>query len=100
MAVPPDGALGYIQIRACTAVTPTVFDSTLVMDYTYSGKTWIGYDDTQSITTKVSYAKGKGLVGYFAWNVGLDFNWTLSQAGSFIRLGSLGTGNFSCQKIM
>ncbi|CAB4319157.1 unnamed protein product [Prunus armeniaca] len=70
------------------------------MDYTCSGKTWIGYDNTQSITTKFSYASGKGLVGYFAWNVGLDFNWTLSQAGSFIRLGSLGTDNFSCQKIM
>lgn len=48
-----------------------------------TGKTWIGYDDTQSITTEVSYAKGKGLVGYFAWNVGIDVNWTLSQAGIY-----------------
>ncbi|KAL6274966.1 hypothetical protein ACE6H2_025658 [Prunus campanulata] len=84
MAVPPDGSANYNLIKAYIAEkgAPTVFNSTLVMDYSYTGKTWIGYDDTQSITTKVSYAKGKGPVGYFAWNVGIDVTWTLSQAAS------------------
>ncbi|CAB4319154.1 unnamed protein product [Prunus armeniaca] len=60
MAVPPDGSASYNLIKAYIAENgaPT------------------------SITTEVSYAKGKGLVGYFAWNVGIDVNWTLSQAAS------------------
>ncbi|CAB4319158.1 unnamed protein product [Prunus armeniaca] len=65
MAVPPDGSAGYNLIKAYIAENgaPTVFNSTLVMDYSYTGKTWIGYDDRQSITTKVLYAKRKGLLG-------------------------------------
>ncbi|BFG40262.1 hypothetical protein CerSpe_265360 [Prunus speciosa] len=71
MAVRPDGSAGYNLIKEYIAENgaSTVFNSTLVMDYSYTGKTWIGYDDTQSITSKISYAKGKGLVGYFAWNL-------------------------------
>ncbi|KAI5320773.1 hypothetical protein L3X38_040481 [Prunus dulcis] len=65
IAVPPDGSAGYNLIKAYIAENgaPTVFNSTLVMDYSYTGKTWIGYDDRQSITTKVLYAKRKGLLG-------------------------------------
>ncbi|CBI35716.3 unnamed protein product, partial [Vitis vinifera] len=59
----------------------TVFNASIVGDYCYAGTTWIGYDDTQSISTKVSYAKGKGLLGYFAWHVAADDNWVLSQLG-------------------
>jgi hypothetical protein len=47
------------------------------------GPLHIGYDDTQSISTKVTYAKGKGLLGYFAWHVGADKNFALSQTGSY-----------------
>ncbi|BFG40597.1 hypothetical protein CerSpe_268710 [Prunus speciosa] len=75
MAVPLDGSAGYNLIKAYIAENgaPTVFNTTLVMDYSYTGKTWIiGYDDRQSITTKVLYAKRKGLLGYFAWNAGID----------------------------
>ena len=35
-----------------------------------------------AISTKVSYAKGKGLLGYFAWHIGVDYNWLLSQIGN------------------
>ncbi|BFG40264.1 hypothetical protein CerSpe_265380 [Prunus speciosa] len=82
MAVPLDGSAGYNLIKAYLAENgaPPVFNSTLVMDYSYTGKTWIGYDDRQSITTKVLYAKRKGLLGYFAWNFGIHVNWTLSDA--------------------
>ncbi|ONH98632.1 hypothetical protein PRUPE_7G258900 [Prunus persica] len=73
MAVPPDGSAGYNLIKAYIAENgaPTVFNSTLVMDYSYTGKTWIGYDDRQSITTKVLYAKRKGLLGSMSMSIGL-----------------------------
>ncbi|PON32916.1 1,4-alpha-glucan-branching enzyme [Parasponia andersonii] len=80
-AVSTNGDLGYNQIRSFISsnTAPTVFNATVVTDYCYSGTTWIGYDDVSSVTAKVGYAKGKGLLGYFAWNVGADYNWTLSQ---------------------
>ncbi|XLS45443.1 hypothetical protein HN51_002308 [Arachis hypogaea] len=63
----------------------TVYNSTYVTNYCYSGTTWVGYDDTQSVSSKVSYAKSIGLIGYFAWQVGGDDNnWTLSKTASSI----------------
>lgn len=79
-----DGSIGYNQIK--TFITQnsatSVYNSTMVTDYAYSGTTWIGFDDTQTISTKVAYAKEKGLLGYFAWHVGADNNWALSQQAS------------------
>lgn len=60
-----------------------MFNATMVGDYCYAGTVWIGYDDTQSVSSKVSYAEGKGLLGYFAWHVGVDYNWVLSQLGLY-----------------
>lgn len=81
-----DGSIGYNQIK--TFITQnsatSVYNSTMVTDYAYSGTTWIGFDDTQTISTKVAYAKEKGLLGYFAWHVGADNNWALSQQGEYI----------------
>lgn len=76
-----DGSIGYNQIKQYITQNRAtkVFNVTVVTDYCYSGTTWIGYDDTQSISTKVAYAKGKGLLGYFAWHVGADDNWVLSS---------------------
>ncbi|XP_015892901.3 class V chitinase [Ziziphus jujuba] len=78
------GGIGYGQIRTFISQNEAtaVYNGTVVTDYAYSGTTWIGYDDTQSVSTKVSYAKGKGLLGYFAWHVGADSNWVLSQTAS------------------
>jgi chitinase len=73
------GIKDFITQNSITAV----FNSTIVTDYCYAGTTWIGYDDTQSISTKVTYAKGKGLLGYFAWHVGADKSFALSQTGSY-----------------
>ncbi|KAH7546213.1 class V chitinase [Ziziphus jujuba] len=83
-AISGDGSIGYGQIRNFISQNKatTVYNGTVVTDYAYSGTTWIGYDDTQSVSTKVSYAKGKGLLGYFAWHVGADSNWVLSQTAS------------------
>ncbi|KZV28373.1 chitotriosidase-1 [Dorcoceras hygrometricum] len=79
------GAIGYNQIRSFISQnsgTVVVYNSTIVTNYCYSGTTWIGYDDTQSVAAKVSYAKQKGLLGYFAWHVGVDSNWALSKQGN------------------
>ncbi|CAI9783083.1 unnamed protein product [Fraxinus pennsylvanica] len=76
-----NGAMGYRQIKNFIAQNKavTVYNSTIVTNYCYAGTTWIGFDDTQTIAAKVSYAKQKGLLGYFAWHVGVDNNWALSQ---------------------
>uniref|UniRef100_A0A7N2L4L6 GH18 domain-containing protein n=1 Tax=Quercus lobata TaxID=97700 RepID=A0A7N2L4L6_QUELO len=77
-----DGALGYTHIRNRTigqGSAITAFNYTFATDYCYNGTTWVGYDDVKSILAKVLYAKGKGLLGYFAWRVDLDDNWTLSK---------------------
>lgn len=82
-ALSTNGALGYNRIRSFISSNkaPSVYNATVVTDYCYSGTTWIGYDDVLSVAAKVNYAKGKGLLGYFAWQVAADYNWTLSQTG-------------------
>ncbi|CAK9177365.1 unnamed protein product [Ilex paraguariensis] len=77
------GAITYQQIKAFITQNraTAVYNATIVSDYCYAGTTWIGYDDKQTISTKVSYAKQKGLFGYFAWHVADDYNWALSQQG-------------------
>lgn len=78
---PGEGTVTYSQIRAFINArrATVVYNSTYVTNYCYSGTTWIGYDDTQTIATKVSYAKNNRLFGYVAWHIGQDYNWTLSR---------------------
>ena len=84
-AISSTGAIAYSQINNFISQNSatTVYNSTFVTDYCYSGTTWIGYDDTQSISTKVTYAKENGLLGYFAWQLGQDPNFILFQTGSY-----------------
>ncbi|KAL0013568.1 hypothetical protein SO802_000637 [Lithocarpus litseifolius] len=83
-AISSNGAIAYSQILDFISQNSatTVYNSTFVTNYCYSGTTWIGYDDTNSTSTKVTYAKGTGLLGYFAWQIGQDPNFVLSQAAS------------------
>nr|POE57779.1 putative endochitinase [Quercus suber] len=77
-----DGALGYTHIRnriIGQGGAITAFNCTFAPNHCYNGTTWVGYDDVKSILAKVLYAKGKGLLGYFAWRVGFDDNWTLCK---------------------
>jgi len=80
---PGDGDIAYNQIRPFINArgATVVYDSTYVTNYCYSGTTWIGYDDTQTIAAKVSYAKNNRLFGYVAWQIGQDYNWVLSRQG-------------------
>ncbi|WJX42043.1 chitinase [Trifolium repens] len=74
------GAVKYRDIINTGA--EVVYDSTYVTNYCFTGTDWYGYDDTQSISAKVDYAKQNGLFGYFAWHIEQDSNWALSQAAS------------------
>ncbi|KAF7152100.1 hypothetical protein RHSIM_Rhsim01G0042000 [Rhododendron simsii] len=78
-----NGVMRYGEILGFIAENkaPTVYNGTIVSNYCYAGTTWIGYDATQSISAKVSYAKQEGLLGYFAWYVAADNNWDLSKEG-------------------
>ncbi|MED6146451.1 hypothetical protein PIB30_034565 [Stylosanthes scabra] len=68
------GSMTYRQIRdfIWNQGPQQVYHSTYVTNYCYAGNTWIGYDDTQTVSAKISYAKGRGMVGYFAWHVSGD----------------------------
>jgi len=85
-AISPDGSIGYDQIRRFIVDNKAtmVYNSNLVQNYCYAKKTWIGYDDNQSIVMKVKYAKQRGLLGYFSWHIGADDNSRLSRAGSVL----------------
>ncbi|KEH36081.1 glycoside hydrolase family 18 protein [Medicago truncatula] len=73
------GAVKYKDIKNDGA--QIVYNSTYAQNYCFKGTDWYGYDDTQSISAKVAYAKQNGLFGYFAWHIEQDNNWALSQAG-------------------
>ncbi|XP_077238053.1 class V chitinase-like [Tasmannia lanceolata] len=79
-----EGAIGYKQIKSFIqqTVATQVYNATYVTNYCYSGTTWIGFDDTQSIAAKVSFAKNNNLLGYFAWQISGDNDWALSQLAS------------------
>lgn len=83
-AITEDGARQYRQIITdfVSKGAPVEFNSSVVTNFCYSGTTWIGYDDSQSIAAKVDYAKDQKLLGYFAWHVGAD-NGDLSRNGEF-----------------
>nr|GMD77003.1 class V chitinase-like [Ipomoea batatas] len=76
-----DGNIAYKDVKEFIAENGATegYNSTIVSNYCYSGTTWIGYDDVESISAKVSYAKDNGLLGYFAWQVSQDLDWALSQ---------------------
>ncbi|XP_059455022.1 class V chitinase-like [Corylus avellana] len=80
-----DGTLPYNQIKYFIEKHPGGrhdHSDEYVVDYFSTGNTWIGYNDIQSIRAKVDYARGKGLLGYYAWHVGGDRDGTLSGAAS------------------
>lgn len=82
-AISEEGAIGYAQINSFIAQNGAraLYNSSFVSNFCYSGTTWIGYDDRESISAKVTYAKNRGILGYFAWKVEADDKWALSRQG-------------------
>ncbi|KAI9199070.1 hypothetical protein LWI28_026813 [Acer negundo] len=58
------------------------FDANYVVNYLTMGTSWVAFDDVEAIQHKVSYAKEKGLLGYFVWQVAYDDNWMLSKTAA------------------
>ncbi|PQP91585.1 chitotriosidase-1 [Prunus yedoensis var. nudiflora] len=63
-AIRTDGSINYKDIRDFISQngTQTVYNATVVTNYCYSGTTWIGYDDTQSISAKVYMLSKRGFL--------------------------------------
>ncbi|KAL0801514.1 hypothetical protein Bca101_056690 [Brassica carinata] len=83
-AITPDGSVTYDEIKdyIVSSGAATYHDPAVVGFYCHAGTTWIGYDDNQSIVTKVKYAKLNGLYGYFSWHLAADSDGGLSRAAS------------------
>jgi chitinase len=85
-AVAGSDPIPYSKIVSTITSAVKEFDPSYVTDYCYSGTTWIGYDGKDSISTKVRYAKKKGLRGYFAWHLDDDtVDCKLSKIGKTVK---------------
>lgn len=83
-AIKATGSMKYVEIkdyvRRYGEGVKVKFSSNYVVNYVSIGSVWIGFDDVESVRSKVGYAKEKGLLGYFVWQVTFDDGWVLSQA--------------------
>ncbi|KAI6682418.1 hypothetical protein NL676_036299 [Syzygium grande] len=78
-----DGSFGYKAIRSYIRDfgygASSVYNGTYVVNFFRKGLIWINFDDVEAIRAKVTYSKGKGLLGYNVFQVGNDQNWVLSR---------------------
>ncbi|CAA2984369.1 acidic mammalian chitinase-like [Olea europaea subsp. europaea] len=58
------------------------YDAESVSMYSVADTTWIGYDDTPSVTVKIGYALALRIRGYFFWAVNGDYKWKISKTAS------------------
>ncbi|XP_052200480.1 class V chitinase CHIT5b-like [Diospyros lotus] len=81
---PENGTMAYSHVERFNAENnaTVVFDLITVSTYSYSGTSWIGYDDVRSTSVKIAYAQSLRLRGYFFWAVNYDYNWKISREAS------------------
>ncbi|XP_020207805.1 class V chitinase isoform X2 [Cajanus cajan] len=80
-----DGSISYRDIKNSVQQNgaQVVYNGTYVTNYCSFGSTWIGYDDVEVVQNKVSYAREKGLLGYYVWQISHDDqDWTLARAAA------------------
>ncbi|KAG6676618.1 hypothetical protein I3842_15G160800 [Carya illinoinensis] len=79
-----DGVLTYVQVVEFNRRTKATVahDVDTVSAYSYTGTSWVGYDDALSTTAKVLFAQALGLRGYFFWALGYDNDWTVTGQAS------------------
>uniref|UniRef100_A0A2P2JMW1 Uncharacterized protein MANES_14G141000 n=1 Tax=Rhizophora mucronata TaxID=61149 RepID=A0A2P2JMW1_RHIMU len=79
-----DGVMTFNQVEEFNRENSAtvVFDMETVSTYSYAGLTWVGYDDTESTTIKLRFAKALGLRGYFFWALSYDSEWKISRQAS------------------
>lgn len=69
------GYLGYIEICAQLKASKDwkiTRDPRVVAPVAVKGNLWIGYDDAQSLTAKVLFARSLGLAGAMVWSIETD----------------------------
>jgi chitinase len=68
------GYMGYNEIceKLLTGDWSVVWNTEQRIPYAYSGDQWVGYDNSQSVTEKVNYAKAMGLGGAMVWSIDTD----------------------------
>ncbi|XP_050229927.1 class V chitinase CHIT5b-like [Mercurialis annua] len=78
---PGNGVLTFSQVEKFNKENnaTVVYDVETVSTYSYSGLSWIGYDDTLSTSAKIRFAKAHGLRGYFFWALSFDNEWKISR---------------------
>lgn len=59
-----------------------VYDSVAVSTYSYAGTSWVGYDDTTSIVTKVGFARVVFVGGYVFWSTNFDSKEKIYRQGT------------------
>ncbi|XP_050219236.1 class V chitinase CHIT5a-like [Mercurialis annua] len=84
---PGDGVLSYGEIMEFNNNNiddkgVVRFDGETVSYYSVSGNSWVGYDDVISVDWKISFARSRGLGGYFFWALGMDPNSTIIKLAS------------------
>lgn len=82
---PGNGTIAFFQVEEFNSQTgaTVVYDVDTVSVYSYSGTTWIGYDNPLTATAKIGFAQALGLRGYFFWAAGFD-NWKISKQGNYL----------------
>jgi len=77
------GFLSYYEIcdMLKNAGAVTVYNTEQQSPYTYIGNQWVGYDNTQSLNTKVKYTVDNGYAGWMTWCLDLD-DFTGGHCGS------------------
>ncbi|MED6146444.1 Nod factor hydrolase protein 1 [Stylosanthes scabra] len=80
-----NGAMAYFQVLEFNNQSggKVVYDIETASVYSYSGSSWIGYDDLLTVTVKISYAQALCIRGYFLWAAGFDTtDWKISTRAS------------------
>jgi len=78
------GLMAYFQVLDFNRQTSAKveYDVDTASVYSYSGSTWIGYDNPFTVSIKVGFAQALKLRGYFFWVAGLDTtDWKISTQG-------------------
>ncbi|KAK7329974.1 hypothetical protein VNO77_24157 [Canavalia gladiata] len=84
-ALSDDGSISYKDIKSYVHQNgaTVLSNDTYVTNYCSFRSTWVAFDDLQVVQKKVSYAREKGLLGYYVWQVSHDDDtWTLTRAAA------------------
>ncbi|XP_030546683.1 class V chitinase CHIT5b-like [Rhodamnia argentea] len=81
---PGGGLLTYSEVQVFNRnnSATVVYDAETVSTYSFSGTSWVGYDDVASAMVKIGLAQALGLRGYFFWALSFETEWQISSQAS------------------